>query len=80
MREKVEFTAVWDDDLNSLLESLGVLAEMTAGKANCVNCGRQVNIDNLGTIIPTIELVNFTCDDAFCVQSVTSREPVTSSG
>lgn len=37
MREKVEFTAVWDDDLNSLLESLGVLAEMTAGKANCVN-------------------------------------------
>ena len=80
MREKVDLTAVWDEDLHDLLESLGILEDLTSRKTYCAICGRKVDVDNLGTIIPTTKAVQLTCDDVNCVQAVTSREAPVSNG
>lgn len=80
MRKKVELTAVWDDDLHALLDSLGILKDLNSGKAHCIVCGSKVDTDNLGTIMPSVNTVRFTCDDTSCVQAVTSRETLVTNG
>ena len=76
MRKRLELSAVWDDDLQELLGSLGVLQDVTLGNARCVVCGRTVDIDNLGAVMPTPQSTDFSCDDAYCVRAVTSQEAV----
>lgn len=73
MRKRLELSAVWDDDIQELLGSLGVLQDVTLGNARCVVCGRQVDIDNLGAVMPTPQSADFACDDANCVRAVTSQ-------
>ena len=80
MRKSVELAAVWDNDLHTLLASLGVLDDLMAGNIRCVVCSCVVDFDNLGTIMPTINAVRLTCDDANCVRAVTSREALVSNG
>lgn len=80
MRKKIELTAVWDEDLHDLLESLGILKDLNSGKILCIICGSKVDVNNLGTIMPSVNAVKLTCDDASCVQAVTSREALVSNG
>lgn len=74
MRKKVELTAVWDDDLHALLNSLGVLDDLIAGNTGCVVCSRIVNFDNLGAIMPSVASVQVTCDNSGCVRVATSQD------
>lgn len=74
MRRKLNLAAVWDEDLRSLLISLGVLDDLTSGNACCVVCKRVLDIENLGTIIPSVDSVQLTCDNSGCVRAVTSQE------
>ena len=80
MRKNLDLKAVWDDDLNGLLASLGILEDLISGKINCVVCYCRVNTDNLGTIIPGIDSIQLTCDDTNCVHVVTSQKILASNG
>ena len=80
MRKNVGLAAVWDEDLHALLDSLGVLDDLLTGNMRCTICSCVVDFDNLGTIIPAINDVRLTCDDASCVRAVTSREMLVSNG
>ena len=74
MRKRIEVKAVWDSQLQSLLENLGILEPLLLGKLKCARCGRTVDLDNLGAIIPQKDEVIVVCDDTPCVHSVTRSE------
>ena len=74
MRARREIKAVWDSDLKVLLENLGVIEPLIQGDFICIVCDNNVDLDNLGAIIPDGNQVSVTCNDTRCVRAVTSRE------
>jgi len=71
MRKRIEINAVWDSQLQHLLENLGILEPLLLGKLTCAQCGRTVDLDNLGAIIPQKDEVTVVCDDTPCIHSAT---------
>lgn len=67
MRKRIEIKAVWDSQLKHLLENLGILEPLLLGKFKCTRCGRTVDLDNLGAIIPYKDEVTVVCDDTLCI-------------
>jgi hypothetical protein len=65
--------AVHDDDLRQLLESLGVLGDLTAGRLLCRFCGSQVTERNLYAILPDSGQVRVVCDTPACVKRLAQR-------
>ena len=74
MRKSKNIKAVWDSDLETLLGNLEIWEPLLLGELVCQICGRTVDLENLGTIIPATERADVTCDDARCVHAVTNRE------
>jgi len=80
MRKRVELQAVWDSDLRTLLESVGIFEELLTGSLSCAVCGRSVDLDNLGAVIPTRDTARVVCDCARCIRSVTEQAATTTVG
>lgn len=59
--------AVHDDDLRSLLSSLGYLEKVSNGECKCAFCGKTITEDNLGSIFPHRDEILFSCDDQECI-------------
>lgn len=60
--------AVHDDDLKSLLESLGVYERVEEGHYKCLFCGERITVDNLGSIISHEGEIKFSCNRDECLQ------------
>lgn len=73
MRKRLDIKAVWDSDLQVLLENLGIWEELLLGEVTCLECQRVVSLENLGTIIPREDGAEVTCDDPQCLRAVTAR-------
>ena len=58
--------AVSDSDLVALLESLGVLSDIENGLCECIVCGRVVETQTLGAIVPVGNEIKFCCSDGTC--------------
>jgi len=71
MRKSLELNAVWDSDLKPVLERLGILDEVMRGRTTCRECGRAVNLDNLGAIV-TGRKPSVICDCSLCLHAATS--------
>lgn len=50
LKERVKIKAVYDTDLNSFLEKLGLLEDMKNGKLKCNFCGCILTFDNFGGV------------------------------
>ena len=74
MRSRATVKAVWDNDLETLLGSLGILPDLLAGEMKCAICSNVVTLDNLGTIFSNQGKILVTCDNTVCVHAVTSTE------
>jgi hypothetical protein len=59
--------AVHDDDLDELLERLGVAHDFRAGSTRCKFCGDVVNDSNLNALFPESGAVKFACTKPECV-------------
>ena len=71
MRKRVEVKAVWDADLEGLLESLGVLDTVRSGSATCAVCGRFLTLDDIAAIRPSGDgVVTLICDNGECISSI----------
>ena len=77
MRKRVEVKAVWDSDLEALLQDVGLLETITLGNGACAVCDTPVDLDNLGAVIPQPESTAVTCDNVRCVRSVTAAGKAT---
>jgi len=65
--------AVHDDDLTDFLGSLGVLSDVTNGRAKCKFCGGPVTLANLVAVFPESGDIKFVCDKTGCLPSLTDH-------
>lgn len=56
---KSKIKAVFDDDLEMLLNELGVLSKFKHGKMKCFFCSIAINNNNLHSIFPDSGAVKF---------------------
>ena len=71
MRPSVGVKAVHDSDLERILKNLGIFDAIVAARVACAVCGRQVTLNNLGTVFPKEGAVHVSCDSPHCVRAVT---------
>ena len=62
--------AVHDDDLETLLSSLGVYSGIEEGQYSCLFCGDKISIDNLGSIISHEGEIKFSCNRDKCLEQI----------
>lgn len=71
MRDKLR--AVHDDDLESLLQALGVYGKFSAGKLTCSFCKDAISQQNLHSVFPDSGAIKFCCSRPGCVRALVSR-------
>ena len=74
MRKRIEVKAVWQSELEHLLSSLSILEPLLLGELTCAVCGRTVDLDNLGAIMPQEDRVLVLCDYVPCIRRLTKSE------
>lgn len=57
---------VHDNDLKKLLLSLNVYEDVINKKYKCLFCGRDITMDNIDSIMPYEQTIQFTCDEENC--------------
>lgn len=62
--------AVHDDDLITLLTSLGKYDKVCAGQCSCHFCGQTITLENLGAIVPQNGEIAFSCDSLICINNM----------
>lgn len=62
--------AVHDKDLENLLKSLHVYESVVNGECKCLFCDGQITLDNIDSIVPYEESIQFTCDKHICHQKL----------
>lgn len=62
--------AVHNDDLVSLLSSLGVYEQIKSNNCRCHFCEQIISLDNLGAIIPHNNSIVFSCNVEKCLQQM----------
>ncbi|MDP2207788.1 MAG: hypothetical protein Q8K98_03305 [Bacteroidota bacterium] len=68
--EKQALHAVHDDDLEELLQSVGILGDFKRRAIKCKFCGDVVTWENLHAIYPESGSVKLVCDKASCVNQL----------
>ena len=67
-KEKVR--AVHDEDLEKILEGLGVLNKLKYGELRCKFCNNTITFNNLHSIFPQSGAIKFVCDSSDCVREL----------
>lgn len=62
--------AVHDDDLEELLEGLGILGRFRAGRLSCKFCHDTVAFANLHSIFPQSGSIKVVCDRPDCLRQL----------
>jgi len=65
-----EIKAVHDDDLDNLLQSLGILERINSGKIKCKFCGGVVTKESLHSLFPQSGDVKVVCKSPSCMKSL----------
>jgi len=68
---RTEISAVHEYDLMELLISINVYDNLIAGKYQCMNCGNQINLENLWGIKKLENNYKFICDNPVCISEET---------
>lgn len=69
-----QLKAVHDDDLASLLKSLGNYDRVCKGQCNCYFCNNIITMENIGSIFPLQGEILFSCDSASCLRKLVRTE------
>jgi len=78
LKEKVR--AVHDQDLEKILDGLGILNKFKRGELKCKFCNTIISFSNLHSIFPQSGDIKLACDSSKCVRELSSllREGVIS--
>jgi len=72
--KKEPLRAVLDEELETLLRSIGQLELLRDGQAVCGVCGKPVDLTNLQMILPLKEeKFQFVCSEPSCVERFSSN-------
>ena len=67
---KETVNAFHDDDLENILEGLGVLKKFKNGELKCKICNKIVTFQNLHSIFPQSGSIKFVCDNNNCTSEL----------
>lgn len=73
MPTKQTLRAVYDDDLEELLTSLGLHQRFVSGRLRCAVCDDQIGWDNLNGIFPEGGTIKVACTRPECVTGLADR-------
>ena len=62
--------AVHDQDLELLLDGLGLTEQISEGQIECGICGTTIDMNNLLCIYPSGEMIKVCCKNRECYESV----------
>lgn len=68
-----EMEALHKNDLNALLESLGMLEEFAGGHVQCKFCQAPLNGSNAGAILTISGHLSFVCNETNCLLKLRER-------
>ena len=71
--EKMTLRAVYEKDVEKLLESLGMLNEVKNGQLHCFLCNETVTLENFGGIIRKNGGLKIFCDKIECYLKMLKR-------
>lgn len=63
-------TAVHDQDLEILLDGLGLTAQISKGQIKCGICGTTIDMNNLLCVYPSDGMVKVCCNNKECYETV----------
>ena len=69
--EREELPAVYDSDLESVLDKLGILEALEQGNMKCGICGEPVSMDTIGCIFAKDGRVQLCCANPACLRHFT---------
>lgn len=61
---------VHDDDFIQFLTNIGLLKNVTLGKARCKICGDSVTLDTIETVFPDGGTIHVTCSKPECAEKL----------
>ena len=64
-KEKIQ--AVHDEDLEKILEGLGILNKFKHGELKCKFCSKAITFNNLHSLFPQSGDIKLVCDSTNCV-------------
>jgi len=67
---KDKLKSVYDQDLEVLLNKLGVLGKFKRRKLKCSFCKSVITMDNLHSIFPRSGSIKYACDNADCIKEL----------
>ena len=67
---KEKLQAVHDQDLEKLLEGLGILGKFKHGELKCKFCHHAITFNNLHSLFPQSGDIKFVCDSPNCVREL----------
>ncbi|MBW3590072.1 MAG: hypothetical protein KY429_11710 [Actinobacteria bacterium] len=73
MVQKHSLKAVFDDDLEGLLQSLGLLGDFKSQRIRCAFCGDVILWENLYSVFPDSGSVKVSCSKPSCVKALAER-------
>lgn len=67
---KKNIRAVHDQDLEKILEGLGILNKFKHGELKCNFCKGKITFDNLHSFFPQSGDIKFVCDNSNCFRKL----------
>ncbi|MEM1528169.1 MAG: hypothetical protein QXS62_05640 [Sulfolobales archaeon] len=64
---RMNVTAIYSDELPSVLKKLGLYDDVVGGRASCYVCGRRLSLDNIGGILGVDGKPVLICDSYSCI-------------
>lgn len=66
-----QLKAVHDDDLKSLLTSLGCFEKVSTQQCKCIFCDTVIDVETIGAIVPKEGQIQFVCNNMECLNKLT---------
>jgi len=67
---KEKIRAVHDQDLEKILDGLGILNKFKRGELKCKFCSSIITFDNLHSFFPQSGDIKLVCDSSYCVREL----------
>lgn len=67
---RTKIKVVHEDDLNTLITSLGIADDFIRGKFFCICCKSPITIDNLWGIMTLEGSIQLLCSDPVCLSDI----------
>lgn len=66
--------AVYDDDLQTFLASIGILTDLQAGRIPCAFCSETVTSESLHAVFPDSGRIKVSCNQPACIRKLNSSK------